>query len=322
MLNLLEKRPLLGNKIGCASCGAAPDNPCSDNSVTHAARRRMYALLLSLEAGWQFIAFWTVFNWVYVLLLLDMQGWVDFSQFEFATNLLVYGGPVAVVLFWASFGVLELNEHLARKERRRLGHELKCHFCKRWQLVVLPRGLPEPFARFVEHRDNRLLSQGSWWLFGKPCPGSRKCVECYGSKLFRWEVPGRPNNELITVCPECSPEHPIEGDSVLATLHDLHATFQSLPHKEANTPEFGLNLMAQQILDAREHLKEGRLDKVADEFADMLGIAWQAIAWQGQDPEATFIRRTRVRVIPHALELAERDRAGNGYKPPTEKNEA
>lgn len=108
---------------------------------------------------------------------------------------------------------------------------------------------------------------------------------------------------------------PIAGNDLVHALDDCHDKFQDLLHKEANTPEFWLNLLHQQLIDARQHVEDGNLDKYADEVADCFSVGWQALRCLGKLPEPTIVRRVRTRIIPRAEELAERDRAGNGYKP-------
>lgn len=101
---------------------------------------------------------------------------------------------------------------------------------------------------------------------------------------------------------------------VIKVLDEVHAIFQALPHREKNDPEFSLNLLDQQIIEAREHLAAGQMDKMVNEIADCVSVAWQAFYWFGRDPRKTIIERVRTRIIPRARELAERDRKGNGYK--------
>jgi hypothetical protein len=105
-----------------------------------------------------------------------------------------------------------------------------------------------------------------------------------------------------------------DGTDLYAALEQCHAAFQGLLQKEANTPEFWLNLLDQQLIDARKHVGAGQLEKYAAEWADVFSIGWQAIRCLGIDPEPFIVKRLRTRIIPKAAELAERDRAGNGYK--------
>lgn len=325
---MTEKRPLLGTQIGCQTCGAAQHHACAEDCllpVTHTTRRRMFVLITLFEAAAAAVSAMILLPWGVMLVQMDSGIFPDFDSLFLAVAALTYGAPLFIVLFLATGLLWDWNDSRAAKVRRGQGAEIKCPFCKRWQLVVgqYPTVIDPSFPRLVKHRGWPRLAFYLWpgggggsvpeWPW---CKGSGQCALCFGTKRVEWPVPTRPSGFLEEVCRACAPPQAPLFDSLFVCLNDLHATFQNLPKKEANTPEFALNLMDQQIADAREHLKKGRLDKVADELADMLGIAWQAIAWQGQDPEQTFIRRTRTRVIPHALELAERDRAGNGYKPP------
>ena len=94
--------------------------------------------------------------------------------------------------------------------------------------------------------------------------------------------------------------------------HEAFVATDPLPQPDL---PFWINLLEQQALEAREHEAAGRRDKALAEMADAVLVAFRAIyVATGQDPEPLIVNRIETRVIPRTREIAQRDRAGNGYK--------
>ena len=77
---------------------------------------------------------------------------------------------------------------------------------------------------------------------------------------------------------------------------------------------FWLNLLDQQVIEARAHAKAGLDAKARAEIADAILVSFQALHALGENPEQFVARRIRERVLPRIPHLIERDRAGYGYK--------
>lgn len=103
------------------------------------------------------------------------------------------------------------------------------------------------------------------------------------------------------------------GVELFAAMQAARNAF--LPLLEPNTPDFWTNLLDQQVIEAREHLEAGNHEKLAAEIADLFCVGYQALLDLGKDPEPFIVARIRNHIIPKAAHFAERDRAGNGYKP-------
>lgn len=115
------------------------------------------------------------------------------------------------------------------------------------------------------------------------------------------EVPGQRHADLVPV------------------LHQIVHAFRELrdPTKDRLPLVFWLNMIDQQVREAREHLAAGNPDKALAEVADCFSVGWQAIGEYQPHPEAFIVERLTTRVLPRARELYDRDvLAGRtGYKP-------
>jgi hypothetical protein len=112
----------------------------------------------------------------------------------------------------------------------------------------------------------------------------------------------------------------MSGPDLVRTLREIRTGF--LLHREPGfelPADFYLNMLDQQVIEAREHLAAGRPEKALAEVADCFSVGWQAIADAGVDPEAFILHRLRTRVLPRVGELHQRDVVAgrNGYKPAT-----
>lgn len=106
------------------------------------------------------------------------------------------------------------------------------------------------------------------------------------------------------------------GESpAICAIWRAHAAFVATdPLPQPDLP-FWINLLEQQVMEAREHENAGRRDKALAEMADAVLVAFRAIyVATGEDPQPLIVHRIYSRVIPQTREIAKRDRAGNGYK--------
>lgn len=125
---------------------------------------------------------------------------------------------------------------------------------------------------------------------------------------------------------------PQEHPDLVPVLHQIRDAFLKLRKPgERFSLEFFLNMLDQQVLEAREHLlhadevlRHNRIqeakrchEKALNEVADCFSVGWQAIAEEGRDPEAFIVNRLLTRVLARVQELHERDLVAGrtGYKP-------
>lgn len=103
--------------------------------------------------------------------------------------------------------------------------------------------------------------------------------------------------------------------SMVEAIWDARRAFLAADENPQPPLAFWLNLLDQQVIEAREHMASGLDDKAHAEIADCILVAFQALhALRGRDPEPFVADRIRTRVIPRVAALIARDRAGNGYK--------
>ena len=77
--------------------------------------------------------------------------------------------------------------------------------------------------------------------------------------------------------------------------------------------DYYLNMLEDQIREAREHDAEGREHKACNELADIIVVAFEALHARGVDPERVTVERIRSRILPHIAAI-ERAYQGDGHK--------
>lgn len=101
---------------------------------------------------------------------------------------------------------------------------------------------------------------------------------------------------------------------MVEAIWEARRAFLAADHDVQPPLGFWLNLLDQQVIEARQHAGAGLDVKAHAEIADCILVAFQALHALGHDPEAFVVERIRTRVLPRIPELIARDRAGNGYK--------
>lgn len=109
-----------------------------------------------------------------------------------------------------------------------------------------------------------------------------------------------------------------EASPMVAALWEARRAFLAADPAPQPPIGFWLNLLDQQIIEAREHVAAGKDEKARAEIADCILVAFQALHALGEEPESFVAHRIRSRVLSRIPQLIQRDRAGNGYKAPQE----
>lgn len=90
------------------------------------------------------------------------------------------------------------------------------------------------------------------------------------------------------------------ADSLDAAIHDVTEKFKSLGHVYNAADMVALQLG--QLAEIVQHYERGEMSRAANEWADQVSIAWQALrVLHGVDDiEAFVVKRIREKVIPFA----------------------
>lgn len=116
----------------------------------------------------------------------------------------------------------------------------------------------------------------------------------------------RVTRDGIEVCQRCNVHRvsPRIG-KLTRTLNEMGSTLDAAGRP--NMPVgMWLDLLEDQIDEARQHLDDGQHDKVMDEVADCVAVGYDCIRLNRGDPVHWITKRVNERITPRSDELAER----------------
>lgn len=106
-------------------------------------------------------------------------------------------------------------------------------------------------------------------------------------------------------------------DDMCNALWECSNAFEALRRRDDkhHSAEWWANCIESQVLEAKQHLLEGKSEKAMNEIADCIIVAFDALRDFGVHPKDVVINRVKTRVLPRVNELHQTYGHGDGHKP-------